>query len=183
MVQQAKRNLTEIETEIAQTRAALSAVKGTETEVYARIVGYYRSVRNWNKGKREEYDHRKLFEYGDSTQGATTHTATSARKVAPSSPAATTMPLASEKSDIAYYELYVRQTCPNCPPVKEYMANLSYTGTVIDVDSESGFAKAAANGVMAAPTVVVYGANGAEIARAHTTQELSLIFESEPVLC
>jgi len=34
---------------------------GGETEVYARIVGYYRPVRNWNKGKREEYRHRTTF--------------------------------------------------------------------------------------------------------------------------
>jgi anaerobic ribonucleoside-triphosphate reductase len=32
-----------------------------ETEVYARIVGYYRAVRNWNAGKKEEYKYRKDF--------------------------------------------------------------------------------------------------------------------------
>ena len=48
-----------------RTKEALKNVHGTETEVYARIVGYYRSVRNWNKGKRDEYDHRKMFVYGD----------------------------------------------------------------------------------------------------------------------
>lgn len=32
-----------------------------ETEVYARIVGYYRAVRNWNNGKREEFNERKMF--------------------------------------------------------------------------------------------------------------------------
>jgi ribonucleoside-triphosphate reductase (formate) len=34
---------------------------GKETEVYARIVGYYRAVRNWNKGKKEEKKHRLDF--------------------------------------------------------------------------------------------------------------------------
>lgn len=34
---------------------------GKDTEVYARIVGYYRAVRNWNKGKREEKKHRVSF--------------------------------------------------------------------------------------------------------------------------
>ena len=34
---------------------------GAECEVYARIVGYYRSVRNWNKGKKEEYRERVMF--------------------------------------------------------------------------------------------------------------------------
>jgi len=35
---------------------------GSETEVYSRIVGYYRPVGNWNKGKREEYFMRKTFD-------------------------------------------------------------------------------------------------------------------------
>ncbi|MBN2880956.1 ribonucleoside triphosphate reductase [Candidatus Woesearchaeota archaeon] len=34
----------------------------TDTEVYSRIVGYYRPVGNWNKGKREEYNHRVHFD-------------------------------------------------------------------------------------------------------------------------
>jgi ribonucleoside-triphosphate reductase (formate) len=35
---------------------------GKETEIYARIVGYYRPVKNWNKGKHEEFRHRQPFE-------------------------------------------------------------------------------------------------------------------------
>ncbi|MDY7027448.1 MAG: ribonucleoside triphosphate reductase [Spirochaetota bacterium] len=35
---------------------------GADAEVYSRIVGYYRSVRNWNRGKQEEFGIRKLFE-------------------------------------------------------------------------------------------------------------------------
>ncbi len=31
---------------------------GAETEVYSRVVGYLRPVRQWNEGKREEFDHR-----------------------------------------------------------------------------------------------------------------------------
>ena len=33
-----------------------------DTEVYSRIVGYYRPIQNWNKGKREEFKFRKEFE-------------------------------------------------------------------------------------------------------------------------
>ena len=49
-----QRTLEQVEAEIAQTKEALANVKGTDTEVYARIVGYYRSVRNWNKGKQHK---------------------------------------------------------------------------------------------------------------------------------
>ncbi len=55
------RKIEEIDRDIEQVKQDLESVHGTGTEVYARIVGYYRSVRNWNKGKREEYDHRLMF--------------------------------------------------------------------------------------------------------------------------
>jgi len=34
---------------------------GKQTEVYSRVVGYYRPVQNWNKGKKEEYKQRKVY--------------------------------------------------------------------------------------------------------------------------
>jgi ribonucleoside-triphosphate reductase len=51
----------EIDDEITDLRCQLEGVEGTPTEVYTRIVGYYRSVRNWNPGKKAEYPDRKLF--------------------------------------------------------------------------------------------------------------------------
>ena len=56
-----KRSVEEIDAEIAQVKSELAECKGADCEVYARIVGYYRSVKNWNKGKREEYGERKVF--------------------------------------------------------------------------------------------------------------------------
>jgi len=56
------RTLNEVNQDIDRVKNALEHVKGSETEVYARIVGYYRSVRNWNKGKREEFGQRVMFE-------------------------------------------------------------------------------------------------------------------------
>jgi Anaerobic ribonucleoside-triphosphate reductase len=32
-----------------------------KTEVYSRIVGYYRPVQQWNKGKQAEYERRKEY--------------------------------------------------------------------------------------------------------------------------
>jgi len=56
------RTLENIDQELADLRKQLTQVRGTETEVYTRIVGYYRSLRNWNKGKKEEYRHRLPFD-------------------------------------------------------------------------------------------------------------------------
>jgi len=36
-------------------------VCGRPTEVYSRVVGYYRPVQNWNKGKQEEYRQRRTY--------------------------------------------------------------------------------------------------------------------------
>jgi ribonucleoside-triphosphate reductase len=36
-------------------------VKGEPTEVYSRIVGYFRPISNWNNGKSEEYGNRKTY--------------------------------------------------------------------------------------------------------------------------
>lgn len=34
---------------------------GAETEVYSRVCGYHRPVKNWNKGKREEFKERVVY--------------------------------------------------------------------------------------------------------------------------
>jgi ribonucleoside-triphosphate reductase len=33
-----------------------------QTEVYARVVGYFRPVKHWNIGKREEFNNRVVYE-------------------------------------------------------------------------------------------------------------------------
>lgn len=34
---------------------------GLETEVYSRVSGYFRPVKNWNRGKVEEFKERKVY--------------------------------------------------------------------------------------------------------------------------
>ncbi len=34
---------------------------GQKTEVYSRIVGYFRPVSNWNAGKKQEFKERKTY--------------------------------------------------------------------------------------------------------------------------
>ncbi len=169
------RPLAEIDAEIARTKEALANVKGTETEVYARIVGYYRSVRNWNKGKRDEYDHRKMFVYDTNKL--------------PDSNARTEISAAPTETEVicggtpARYEMFVRATCPNCPPVKEYMSQVTIPGKTFDVDSKAGFNRASELGIMSAPTVVLFNEFGGEAGRANSTADLEEILEKEPALC
>ncbi|MGL4986446.1 MAG: anaerobic ribonucleoside-triphosphate reductase [Treponemataceae bacterium] len=171
------RSLEQIDADIAQTKAALQNVKGTQTEVYARIVGYYRSVRNWNCGKRDEYNHRKLFEHDTNSVLDT---------VATSCFSAATESIVTEKprltivhtdntSNIASFEMFVRKTCPNCPAVKDYLELSNVKGITIDVDSTEGYARAIDLGIFSAPTVVFYDNNQKEISRSHCVAELEQI--------
>ena len=179
-----KRSLSQIESEIAETKAALSNVHGTETEVYARIVGYYRAVKHWNNGKRDEFGLRKMFTLEDSHLEE--QAKTSAKLTADAAPK-NTAKIPSKKAEAAdtesvTYELYTRKTCPNCPPVKEFMSHLDMAGRSIDVDTEEGLAEAAKKGVFASPTVIFYNAAGVETARCHNVEELEAVFNKVAVI-
>ena len=192
------KSVQELDKEIADVQKELADVHGTETEVYARIVGYYRAIKNWNKGKAEEFKHRKNFALEDSSEydihsyadagesGQTTFSPESEMLMederfeeSPAAPAQVSQgqnPAAQAASSELRYELFARKTCPNCPPVKEWIANSGLTGKTIDVDTEEGLSQAAQKGVFAAPTVIFYKADGSETARAHNVAELEEIF-------
>ncbi|MFH1759874.1 MAG: anaerobic ribonucleoside-triphosphate reductase [bacterium] len=54
-------NIQEIDEKLAEKRAKLNEVKGTQTEVYSRITGYYRPLSKWNAGKRAEWETRVQY--------------------------------------------------------------------------------------------------------------------------
>jgi len=163
--------LDQINTRLVELREQKARISGMETEVYARIVGYYRSVRNWNKGKSEEYTKRVNFSRWDRTE--TDRPA--------SVPAA---PLAVVPDDKAQHELgfgaahpneylyFFRKTCPNCPPVAMWLERSGMDGRRIDVDRESGMHEAERFGIATAPTVVFLNAEGRETGRASTVAAL-----------
>jgi len=63
------RTMETIDQEIKEKREELRNTKGTQTEIYTRIVGYYRSLSNWNKGKRDEYNIRRPFDAQNTGEG------------------------------------------------------------------------------------------------------------------
>jgi hypothetical protein len=162
------RTIAEIDADIARVKAELKDVHGTNTEVYARIVGYYRSVKNWNPGKREEYDKRQLFSIdGEKVRDHIPEQGCGTESL--SNPA---QEMLSAGGLADRYELYTRKTCPNCPPVKECCSNLPLSGEFVDVDSSEGIARASGCGVVSAPTAIFYDARGAELGRAHTVKDI-----------
>lgn len=198
--------LKELDEQIAQVRAELENAHGTQTEVYARIVGYYRAVRNWNRGKADEFKKRKMFELDcdERPDAVSQHPKLSAedssesqRKelelrdsalYAISTNSAENGQAEIEQSEIFYdtaspqrissYELFARKTCPNCPPVKNFMLGLPLQGSVVDVDTEEGLSEAAVKGVFSAPTVIFYDERGKEVSRAHNVPDIEEILSA-----
>ena len=46
---------------IRELEEQLQEVKGTECEVYSRVVGYFRPTKQWNEGKVEEFKERETY--------------------------------------------------------------------------------------------------------------------------
>jgi ribonucleoside-triphosphate reductase len=147
----------EIIDEIAALKGQMEQVKGTETEVYTRIVGYYRSLKNWNRGKKEEYFDRKLFRPGAAeTADVPAETVTlSEVSQAPSPPV----------SSFTEYRFYHKKQCPNCIPMKAYLQTVDLEGKWIDVDSPEGLNEAMDHGVMSTPTVIFFDSQGNPVFR------------------
>ncbi len=159
----------EIEQEIAGLKEQLQTVEGTPNEVYSRIVGYYRSVKNWNKGKREEYRYRK--EYIPVMTDMEVHQGDNIER----KPSGIPM---SVIENIAGYTYFYRKTCPNCPPVKDYLSALDFEGRSVDVDSGEGLQEAVEQGVLSAPSVIFVDDTGTELFRAFSIEEMNRILHS-----
>ena len=79
---------------------------GEEAEVYSRITGYYRPVKNWNDGKAQEYKDRKVYDIANShlTHDVTENDACECVKAETDA--------VVELADSTY--LFTTATCPNC---------------------------------------------------------------------
>lgn len=97
-------------------------VCGKETQVFSRISGYYRPVKNWNDGKAQEFKERKTYDQqqaieGEVLGGVKGDTAT------PETP----IQVADEGTldmDLDGLVLFASKTCPNCKMAKEFMDKL-----------------------------------------------------------
>jgi ribonucleoside-triphosphate reductase len=118
---------------------------GEETEVYSRITGYYRPVRNWNAGKTQEYKERKEYKIDceslDSVGG-------NAKVSAPVEEAAKAN---TDLADGSY--LFASPTCPNCKLAYSYLEKAEYPYTKIMATENVELTNAL--GIKQAPTLVV----------------------------
>ena len=162
--------ITEIEREIAHLKEEYDQVTGTETEIYTRIVGYYRSLRNWNTGKREEFSIRKTFDHAVAAQIAeASHQ--------PGIDRSETSRNRQNGADDVFtsavrYELFTRPGCPNCPAMKKAVTDVPFDGSEVYVDTEEGLARAAELQIYATPTVVFFDDNDRPVGRCTDPAEL-----------
>ena len=105
---------------------------GKETEVYSRITGYYRPVKNWNDGKAEEYKNRKVYDLNNSHL---THEGCKNNEL---------------KDGIM---LFTRKDCPNCKVAKSLLDKKKVKYEVIDAEKNAELSKKI--GIKQAPTLVV----------------------------
>jgi len=161
-----------LERRLEELREELGRVEGGPTEVYSRIVGYYRSVRNWNAGKREEYAARRNFAVPAAASGAMAPRPSGARIAGASrgedvsGVARRTAEAATPGVDLGELLVFTRKACPNCPPVANYVRGSGLLAAFVDADGEEGSELARRHGVLATPTVIGLDARGRELFRA-----------------
>lgn len=113
---------------------------GNDAEVYSRITGYYRPVKNWNDGKTQEYKNRLMYDIGHS----------SLKKVHTNIVTISKDTVKVEPIDKRQY-LFTTKTCPNCAVAKQMLSEEQYEL----IDAEENMEMAQKFGVMQAPTLVV----------------------------
>ncbi len=148
-----------------------------ETEVYSRITGYYRPVKNWNDGKAQEFADRVEYDLGHSrlTHQGVQMTAAAEKAgqagshvtvadVAPQAAAADvasieTVPTAPAHSSLpAGLYLVATRTCPNC---KFAAAQMDEAGIVHEeLLAEENAELAQRYRIMQAPTLLEVAADG-----------------------
>jgi len=130
---------------------------GKDTEIYARIVGYYRPVKNWNKGKYEEYQFRKTFEIPPRNNVTPIHAAArhsekeeSAGTSRPPTPAGVrnipVLELARLREPQSRrtngsegeWKLFTKTACSQCDEVKQTLAGLNLPHEIYDLKHKEG---------------------------------------------
>ena len=125
---------------------------GGDAEVYSRITGYYRPVRNWNDGKVSEFNSRKTYEpaelFGKESTNASEYSTANDDSI---KSASTPVDFTSEEE----ITLITTSTCPNCSLAKRFLdeAGVKYHVEVADEDKGATLAKELH--ITSAPTLVV----------------------------
>lgn len=114
---------------------------GKPTEVWSRITGYYRPVKNWNAGKTQEWHERKTYDMG--------HSVLKGRDLKVEKKVHQEHLQPHEKERLY---LFTTKTCPNCRIVKKMLAEANIPYELIDAEEEVELTRRFS--IMQAPTLV-----------------------------
>ena len=113
---------------------------GADTEVYSRITGYYRPVKNWNAGKTQEFKDRKTYSIEEMKSPVSTVEEIKKEEKAP-----------VVKTDSKVL-LFTTKTCPNCSMIKKVLSDRQIDYEVIDAEENVELSKK--YNIVAVPTLV-----------------------------
>ena len=113
---------------------------GADTEVYSRITGYYRPVKNWNAGKTQEFKDRKTYSIEEMK-----------------TPVSTVAEIKKEeKTSVVKTDskvlLFTTKTCPNCSMIKKVLRDKQIDYELIDAEENVELSKK--YNIVAVPTLV-----------------------------
>ncbi len=125
---------------------------GEKTEVYSRITGYYRPVQNWNDGKAQEFQDRKVYNIANSHLQF--------KLQLDKKEEAQETEVKKELEGELRHILFTTKTCPNCPTAKRALDEAGILYELVDATENKELVKEFK--VFQAPTLVVVGENGVE---------------------
>ena len=123
---------------------------GKETEVYSRITGYYRPVKNWNVGKSQEFKDRLVYNVATSQLKGTVKEAPAQVVCEAPAPVETPAPAVPAGGKIL---LFSRVTCPNCRVAEQLLNKAGVAFEKLIADEHVELCKQ--YGVKGAPTLVI----------------------------
>jgi len=141
---------------------------GAETEIYSRITGYYRPVKNWNDGKAKEFEMRKEYVIDNQCEEENSKThhngGTKVSASQSSDEHIVNKKIQAEEKTFKNsakskgYLLFGTKTCPNCDIAKKKLneKNVAYEF----IDAEEMLDLTEKYEIMSAPTLIKLNENG-----------------------
>ena len=131
---------------------------GADTEVYSRITGYYRPVKNWNAGKAQEFKDRRTYRVeGLASRPVTDFQEEKNAVSVEDQPEALVVSVSETKADTKETNssilLFKTPTCPNCKAAAALLDKAGVDYTVLNANEERELVEK--YGIKQAPTLVV----------------------------
>ena len=150
---------------------------GKDAEVYSRITGYYRPVRNWNDGKASEFRNRRTYEpsdvalneagsrlpSGNDIAQAAQESALIGDRLQDAENAAPVKEAEAMEQAQSRMVLLTTRTCPNCNTAKQLLNAAGIEYDVKYAEEPDGAALATEYNITAAPTLIVQNGDKADL--------------------